>query len=53
MTWGNFDDAISRLIRLSGLGGVCLETIVYHIDRPYLLFLFACMMGIAKWERPG
>jgi hypothetical protein len=37
------------MIRIVGLGGVCWETIIWHVDRPYLLFLFAGMMGISKW----
>jgi len=50
MNWSMVDGGISRIIRISGLGGVCWETFVAHIDRPYLLFLFACMMGISRWD---
>jgi hypothetical protein len=48
--WIFFDDVTSRLIRIGGLIGVGWETLAAHIDRPYLLFLFACMMGISRWD---
>jgi len=43
------DEFIARTVRVGGLAGVCWEAIFEHVDRPYLLFLFACMMGLARW----
>jgi hypothetical protein len=50
MRWDILDDLITRSIRVGGLVGVSWEAIGEHADRPYLLFLFACMMGVAKWD---
>jgi hypothetical protein len=50
MNWSVFDGVFSRVIRISGLIGVAWEAAFEHIDRPYLLFMFACMMGISKWD---
>ena len=44
------DAIVVRVIRIAGLGGVIWETLGEHVDRPYLLFLFACMMGLARWD---
>lgn len=29
-----------------GLGGIVHETVISHVDRPYLLLLFAYMVGL-------
>jgi hypothetical protein len=50
MGWDFLDEAFSRVIRVAGLAGVVWEALVEHVDRPYLLFMFACMMGLAKWS---
>jgi hypothetical protein len=50
MNWRAVDELFTRTVRVSGLAGVCWETIVEHVDRPYLLFLFACMLGLARWD---
>ncbi len=50
MQWDMLDHALTRVIRIGGLLGVSWEALAEHVDRPYLLFLFACMMGVAKWD---
>lgn len=50
MNWLMIDELFTRTVRVGGLAGVCWEALVEHVDRPYLLFLFACMMGLARWD---
>lgn len=48
MDWEFLDHVLTRVIRVAGLLGVCWEAFYEHVDRPYLLYMFACMMGIAR-----
>ena len=34
------------IVFLAGLGGVIYETVVEHVDRPWLLAVFASMLGL-------
>jgi hypothetical protein len=45
-----FDTVMRRAIQITGIGGVIWETCKEHVDRPYLFFLYACMMGLSHWD---
>jgi len=34
------------ILFVCGLGGIAFETVIEHVDRPYLLLLFAYMVGL-------